>query len=244
MSPAPSTWSSDRVRDKFSEPDRYLQNSFQIVGRAAILRMMLPSLQGLTILDVGCGDGSLSLQFLAEAKHVTLVDLSIQMLLRAERKIPSEFSSKVTLLNAELTQLQVTEPADVVICVGVLAHVGFLEPAIRKLAALTKIGGKCVVQITDVDRIFGRIQCAWSNRNGGKPRGAGYSLLRVGGAELQSVAESVGFRFCQRKNHCLLLPGMGYFPPDWLLAYDAFVLRSSLLSRWAPSAVIMFERSA
>jgi SAM-dependent methyltransferase len=132
--------SPDNVRRKFNDPDHYLCDNFEVTSRAGILRKMLPSVEGLTILDIGCGDGSLSLQFLAEAEHVTLVDLSQGMLLRAEAKIPPALSHKVTVANADLMQFVPTEPADVVICVGVLAHVERLGPAILKLASMTKTG--------------------------------------------------------------------------------------------------------
>jgi len=222
------------VRRKFNDPDHYLCDNFEVTSRAGILRKMLPSVEGLTILDIGCGDGSLSLQFLAEAEHVTLVDLSQGMLLRAEAKIPPALSHKVTVANADLMQFVPTEPADVVICVGVLAHVERLGPAILKLASMTKPGGRCVIQITDHDRAVGRIQSTFS-------RGL-YPLLSIGALELQQIASEVGFRICQRANHYLLLPGMGRLPGRWLLAYDNFVRNCSLLSRLAPSAVLMFER--
>jgi ubiquinone/menaquinone biosynthesis C-methylase UbiE len=226
--------STESVRRRFNDPDHYLYNNFEIISRAGILRTMLPSAEGLTILDVGCGDGSLSLQFLAEAKHVTLVDLSKGMLLRAEAKIPPALFHKVTIANADLMQFVPAEPADVVICVGVLAHVERLEPAIRKLVSMTKVGGRCVVQITDHDRAVGRIQSAFS-------RGT-YPLLSISGFELQQIASAAGFRNCQRANHYLLLPGMGRLPGRWLLTYDSFVLNCPLLSRVAPSAILMFER--
>ena len=236
-----SNWSTDRVRNRFSDPDRYLLKGFQVAGRAHIVRTMLPFVGGLTILDVGCGDGSLSLQFLPEAKHLTLLDLSEEMLRRAESKIPAELSGKVTLIHSDLMRFLPSEPADVVICVGVLAHLECLAPAIQKLASLTKPGGRCVMQITDHDTLIGKIQYALSGAKGASIRSGSYPLLRTGNSELQKMASAVGFRCSQRRNHCLMLPGMGRLPRRWLLAYDKCVLNSSILSRCAPSAVLLFE---
>lgn len=227
--------STESVRNQFNDPDHYLHNNFEVASRAGILRTMLPCATDLTILDIGCGDGSLSLQFLAEAQHVTLVDLAKAMLLRAEAKIPADLSPKVTLVNVDLMEFAPPEPADVVICIGVLAHVERLGPAIQKLASMTKVGGRCVLQITDQDRVAGRIQGAVS-------RGR-YPLQSIGISGLLKLASPAGFRLCQRADHYLVLPGMGSLPRRWLLAYDTFVLKSSLLSRFAPSAVLMFERS-
>jgi ubiquinone/menaquinone biosynthesis C-methylase UbiE len=226
--------SPDSVRHKFSHPDQYLRNNFEIANRAGILRAMLPGVRGLTIFDIGCGDGSLSLQFLPEARQVTLVDLSQSMLVRAQERIPAALSGKVALLNAGLMEFQPPEPADIVICVGVLAHVEALEPAIRKLADLTKPGGRCVLQITDCDRVAGRIQCAMTRSD--------YPLLRTGRSELEKTAAAAGFKLRQRANHYLVLPGMGRLPKRWLRAYDQFVLNSRTLSRVAPSTIVLFER--
>lgn len=226
--------STDTVRHKFSDPDLYLRDNFEIASRAAILRAMVPDVGGQSILDIGCGDGSLSLQFLPAARQVTLVDLSQSMLVRAQANIPAELANKVNLVHSSLMEFQPPEPAEVVICVGVLAHVERLEPAIRKLAALTKPGGRCVLQITDCDRVAGRIQCALTHSD--------YPLLRIGRSELEKTAAAAGFKLRQRANHYLVLPGMGRLPKRWLRAYDQFVLNSRTLSRVAPSTIVLFER--
>jgi len=230
------------VRKRFSKPDHYLFKAFQIVTRAHIVRTMLPSVDGLTIFDIGCGDGSLSLQFLPEIKRLTLVDLSPAMLSRAESNIPAEYAPKVSLTNSDLMQFLPPAPADVVLCVGVLAHVESLASAIQKLASLTKPGGRCVVQISDHDRLLGKVHYALAGSRRGTTRNGGYPLLRTGNGELQEIASSVGFRCARRRNHCLTLPGMGRLPSRWLVAYDKCVLNSSLLSRFAPSSIFLFER--
>src|SRR5437867_2018514 len=93
--PVPSRMAN--VRAFFEEPESYLHRDFQVEVRAEIVRAMLPDAVGLRILDIGCGDGRVSLQFLPQAKQVTLLDLSESMLHRARANVPSDRAGKVTL---------------------------------------------------------------------------------------------------------------------------------------------------
>jgi hypothetical protein len=131
-------------------------------------------------------------------------------------------------------EFQPEEPVDVVICIGVLAYVKQVETAIQKIGSLVKLGGRCVLQITDDDRVVGKIQRAlWRDH---------FPLLSIGGLELERIAVSAGLSLRKRVNHYLVFPGMGRLPGRWLRAYDRFVLNSSILSRLAPSAIMLFER--
>ncbi len=210
--------------------------------RAEIVREMLPETGGFRILDIGCGDGRLSLQFLAQAEQITLLDLSDSMLLRARASVPLKWASKTSFLNQDFLQYTPPVPADVVICLGVLAHVERVELAIQKLASLTRAGGRCIVQITDYERTIGKVQYLSSQPIFGRHLARGYRLQRTRFSEIAKMMAAVGLRFIRRRDHWLMLPGMGRLPNRWLLHYDRFVLNNRLLQRFASSSVLLFER--
>ena len=230
------------VRAFFEEPDRYLHRDFQVQTRAEIVRKMLSHADGLDILDIGCGDGRVSLQFLPEAEHITLVDLSESMLLLARHHVPAQCEDKVTVLEGDFMHYEPSAPSDVVICLGVLAHVEQVDSTVRKLASLTRVGGRCVVQITDYDRPMGKVQYLSSQPLLGRASEHGYPLQPTRFREIERLAAAHGMRLGQRSNHCLMLPGMGRLPNGWLLRYDRFVLKNWFLRRLAPSSVLMFHR--
>ncbi|MBI4521774.1 MAG: hypothetical protein HY701_13110 [Gemmatimonadetes bacterium] len=51
----------ERVRAFFQQPDRYLGKSFVVRVRQRIVRDLLGDLRNQRILDVGCGDGRVSM---------------------------------------------------------------------------------------------------------------------------------------------------------------------------------------
>ncbi len=227
-----------KVANFFDQPAHYFHRDFKVTVRAAIVRELIQNSEGLSIFDVGCGDGSLSLQFQDQASNITLVDLSETMLRRAQRNILPHCANKVTLIKGDFVKLTEGSPADVVLCVGVLSHVERVSTAIRQLAALTKSGGRCLIQITDYDRLSGRLQYLTSRAR----KCNGYTLHVTRFRDVREIASNEGLRFVQRRNHGLILPGMGSLPNRWLLNFDRFVLGSSTLSRLAPSAVLLFEK--
>ena len=80
----------ERARTHCANPSPYLTGNYNISLRARIVKQLLGEISNYRILDLGCGDGTISLQFLAANNHITLVDLSDGMLQRAKRNTPSE----------------------------------------------------------------------------------------------------------------------------------------------------------
>ena len=149
------------VREFFSDPQRYLRLDFGIRVRARLVREMLGTVEGLRVLDIGCGDGSISLQFAGEARQITLVDMSPEMLAEAEKHVPSEYRDRVELINSSLDGFTPREAYGVVLCIGVLAHVPSADAALRKIADCLEPGGRAIVQLTDFSRAAGWLHYVW-----------------------------------------------------------------------------------
>ncbi len=233
-----------RVQSFFEQPQHYFHKDYHVTVRAEIVREMIPDASGMKILDIGCGDGRVSLQFLRQAASVTLVDVSESMLRLARANVQAEYTDRASFFRGDFMDYNPEISADLVVCLGVLAHVDQVEAAIRKLAALTRVGGYCVLQITDCERLMGKIQ-HWSLRSLVGLRGArGYRLQRTRFQDIETLAAGAGFSLARRRDHCLVVPGMGRLPNQWLLRYDRFVVRHRILERFASSAVMLFRRCA
>jgi ubiquinone/menaquinone biosynthesis C-methylase UbiE len=217
---------SRAVRDFFERPDLYLnRNATTLRLRSVIVRELLGSAAGARILDLGCGDGSLSIQFLHEARQLTLLDRSVGMLEVARQNIPAVHGAKVSMVNADLLEnAGPPERYDVVLCVGVLAHATSMEEVIALIADLLVPGGRAVVQITDHNQLLTRLTRAyWRLRR----------RLSTNETRLSSIVDlssRYGLRLAAIQRYSVVLPGMGHLPAHWLFRYEMFVLRRPALA--------------
>jgi malonyl-CoA O-methyltransferase len=106
---------------------------------------LLPGdLHGRSVLDVGCGSGRYMLHVLrGGAPHVSGVDLSPQMLQRAQLELSSYHgSAKIKLMQGNVSAIPVPDAwADVTVCGLVVGHLDDLQHALRELKRVTRPGG-------------------------------------------------------------------------------------------------------
>jgi ubiquinone/menaquinone biosynthesis C-methylase UbiE len=141
----------DEVRSLFDTPEKYLaRRQYDIRLRREIVDEFTNGLTFERILDIGCGDGSISLPLLSRSKRLTLLDVSTNMLDLSRKEIPLGREQDVDLINDDFMNANL-KPAsfDLVISLGVLAHVDSPEAAISEIARITKPGGSIIFQFTD-----------------------------------------------------------------------------------------------
>lgn len=84
-----TTGKSSLVRAVFEKPQRYLtKRRFDIAIRAEIVQALVDGKKVRSVLDIGCGDGSLSLPLLSSKTKITLLDFSANMPAIARANIP------------------------------------------------------------------------------------------------------------------------------------------------------------
>lgn len=77
------------------------------------------------VLDIGCGAGNYSLRVLQELPNldVTLIDLSLPMLERAQQRVEAATTGKVTTLQGDVRQLELgNEQVDIIVAAAVFHH--------------------------------------------------------------------------------------------------------------------------
>ncbi len=91
----------EQVKSLFEVPDKYLcPRQYDIQIRVETVKQFTENLPIDRVLDIGCGDGSLSVPLLPRCKQLTLLDLSSKMLDLARKKIPVDRSQDVELISA------------------------------------------------------------------------------------------------------------------------------------------------
>ena len=146
------TSKSEQVKCWFEQnTGRYL------TGRASDIRIRIETVQQFTndlvfnrVLDIGCGDGSISLPLLSRSKKLTLLDVSTNMLAIAKSRIPIERANDVEVVNANFLHADLeSESFDLILCIGVLAHVDSPAAFIAEIARISKPGACVILEFTD-----------------------------------------------------------------------------------------------
>ena len=202
------------VRSFFSVPDRYLRGGgYNIRIRRETVQEFVQDTQFESILDIGCGDGSLSIPLLAPQGRLTLVDLSRSMLSIASTRIPAGLRKNVEIVNEEFMEANLAERGyDLILCVGVLAHVSDPCEVIAKMGSLAKPGASVIAEINDSSHFL-----SWIWRFYSKVRRAlvpvEYALNAVSHRTLLRQFESRGFALAGIHRYSIALPGM-----RWILS--------------------------
>jgi 2-polyprenyl-3-methyl-5-hydroxy-6-metoxy-1,4-benzoquinol methylase len=146
-----------QVRSLFEVPEKYLgPRQFDIRIRVETVQEFTHAFAFDRVLDIGCGDGSISLPLLPRCNRLTLLDLSRNMLDLARKRIPFERSKDVELVAGDFMGANIEPQSfDLIFCLGVLAHVDSPAAVIARVAQLAKPGAWVVLEFTDSFHFWG-----------------------------------------------------------------------------------------
>jgi 2-polyprenyl-3-methyl-5-hydroxy-6-metoxy-1,4-benzoquinol methylase len=148
---------TEQVKSLFEIPEKYLgPRQFDIRIRVETIKRFTENRTFDRVLDIGCGDGSLSSPLLPRCDRLTLLDISKNMLDLAGKRIPPERSKDVEVINEDFMDAEF-EPRsfDLILCIGVLAHVDSPSAVIAKVARLAKPGATILLEFTDSFHFWG-----------------------------------------------------------------------------------------
>jgi len=196
------------VRSLFEKPNWYLKRIHNIRIRIETVKEFLKNESFSRILDIGCGDGSISLPLLTPQRHLTLTDLSEGMLSIAHSKIPAELVENVEIVNKDFMAAAFGEQSyDLIVCVGVLAHVDSPEALLRKIVSLLEPGGSLVLEQTAADHFMTDIVRLLEKAHGlFVPEK--YERNQLSRSEIIGMLEKQGLELVASFRYSLPLPGM------------------------------------
>ena len=201
----------DQVKSFFAQPERYLRSDYNIRIRAEIVNGFVGDKMFRSILDIGCGNGAISLPLLRKDNRLTLLDISSSMLSIANSHIPAEFSDNVGMINEDFMSAELElQSYDLILCLGVLAHVDSPEDVIARIASLLKPHGSVIVQNSNSHHPLGYLFNRYSKlRNTLLP--APYTLNRLSDAKLMEMFGNHGLKLIALYRYSLPIPGMARF---------------------------------
>ena len=145
------------VRTFFEDPQRYLGGrAWNLKLRAETVQELTREIDFQTVLDIGCGDGSISLPLLRPGIRLTMLDLATSMTRLASSSVPAELAQNVQFINEDFMKADIAEDSyDMVVCMGLLAHVDSPSDFLAKIRRVLKPGGALVLEFSDARHLMG-----------------------------------------------------------------------------------------
>jgi len=235
------TSAKDSPRAFFGPESPYLQRNPEIGFRSEIVRRLLKDNEPIRIADVGCGDGSVSLPLLRENGQAVLLDQSAHMLdMARETYSRGGVAGNAEFVQGSLEEFSGTDPFDLVLCIGVLAHTNSVAGTIDRLSGMLGAGGVCILQFSDSAKALARVG-RLSSALVSDPYG--YELTPSTTLEVITVAEKHGLRMTEVARYWPILPGMRRILPfSWRVSYQQVTCTRNWLSQWGSEVICRFDK--
>ena len=210
------------VLDFFNKPENYLHKDFGIKVRKRIVKDILGDIKNKKILDAGCGNGAISLQF-AKNNKIYLMDISGSMLSIAKNNIPKNNQNNVKCMQSSIEDCNSSEKFDIIIAIGILAHVPSIELTIQKFKSMLEHNGKIILQFSDYNSVLTKIRLLFKNNL--------YQPNILTRPNFLNMVSNNSFELVKEAQFKLLLPGMGRLSNKFLSKITLASYKNKIFSR-------------
>ena len=195
------------------------------------------------LLDCAAGTGEITCALLKSGRfsHATIVDISSAMLQRAKELLSSQITNtELEFVHSDVFNFKPPDSRfDLVLCLGLIAHIGRLDVLLPHLKSMLAPGGRIILQTTLTDHLGTRIVRALTARRELARRG--YRIFWFSQQDIADACHAAGLRIVEIRRHSLGIP-FG----DRLWPWANFQLETRLqnwASRQGADAIYVLARS-
>ena len=193
------------------------------------------------LLDCAAGSGEITCALLKSGRfpHATVVDISPAMLQSAKELLSSQISNaELEFIKSDVfTFRPLDSNFDLILCLGLIAHVGRLDILLPHLKSMLAPGGRIILQTTLTDHVGARIVRALTTRRELAKRG--YDISWYSQRDIADACHGAGLRIVEMRRHSLGVPFGDRFWP-WA-NYQLETRLQEWASRHGADAIYLLE---
>ena len=160
------------------------------------------------LLDCGAGTGEITCALLKSGRfsHATIVDISSAMLQSAKELLSSQITNtELEFVHSDVFNFKPPDSRfDLVLCLGLIAHIGRLDVLLPHLKSMLAPGGRIILQTTLTDHLGTRIVRALTARRELARRG--YRIFWFSQQDIADACHAAGLRIVEIRRHSLGIP--------------------------------------
>jgi ubiquinone/menaquinone biosynthesis C-methylase UbiE len=160
------------------------------------------------LLDCAAGTGEITCALLESGRfsHATVVDISPAMLQSAKELLSSQITNtELEFVHSDVFNFKPSDSRfDLVLCLGLIAHVGRVHILLPHLKSMLAPGGRILLQTTLTDHIGTRIVRALTARRELARRG--YRISWFSQRDVADACNDAGLRVVEMRRHSLGIP--------------------------------------
>ncbi len=190
-----------RVKEFFEQPEIYFHYDYNIKIRHENIKALLEGKNYKNVLDMPCGNGGISLPLINQFEHLTLIDFSSNMVELARKSTPDEVKDKVTYINNDFYNVDFPKGSfDLIISMGILAHIKDPVQFVKDLSELLGPGGVLILQNTNHEHFYAKLIRGYLGvrKIVGKDK---YTLNKVKSSEILKMADKCGLEVKKQFNY-------------------------------------------
>lgn len=203
--------------------------------------------KGSEVLDIGCGDGTMTRALLAKARRVVGIDLSAECIRRARL---GNGDGRIEYFWTSIEDFTTKDVFDVAIMSEVLEHVFEPISVLKKVRALLGKHGLLIMSTPNASSLVRRVEClpavrqiytAWRGRDPGEPISEEH-FWEYTYQEIEHMLVEAGFRIMALTGYGGLIPHFVVEALGWLIKEDFFYCLGSIAPRLSAHIHIVAQK--
>jgi ubiquinone/menaquinone biosynthesis C-methylase UbiE len=223
------------VHDFFNTTSNYLHKAFGIRIRAEIVKELVGHPSSKNIIDVGCGNGAISAQFI-NSNEITFLDLSENMIAHVKGALDPKYANNAKYMVGSFLDLEIKDRYNYIFAIGLMAHVPSVPACLSRMKTILHPEGSIIIQFSDYDHWLTRLNIR-------KAKSYGYTINHLPYSSMKKLVVDHGFKILKEVRFSFLLPGMGRLSDSFLYQYSKLFWKNKIMSKWGTDIIWLLSKS-